>query len=72
MCCLIIHDAKSGIMEMSKLENDICFGIMRRRSAAIRTKKEREQRLNKFSGITGFSRKHAIKALSTKHPPQEG
>ena len=53
-------------MEMSKDEKASYLGIMRRRYAAVRTKKGRGNVLDEFCGMTGRSRKHAIKALSPK------
>ena len=51
---------------MSKDEKASYLGIMRRRYAAVRTKKGRGNVLDEFCGMTGRSRKHAIKALSPK------
>ena len=55
-------------MEMSKEESRAYLGIMRRRYAAVRRKKGRGHVLDEFCGMTGLSRKHAIKALSPKRP----
>jgi hypothetical protein len=54
---------------MSKDEGRAYLGIMRRRYAAVRTKKGRGMVLDEFCGITGLSRKHAIKGLSPKKRP---
>ncbi len=51
---------------MSKDESRAYLGIMRRRYAAVRRKKGRGHVLDEFCGMTGLSRKHAIKALSPK------
>jgi len=56
-------------MEMSKDESRAYLGIMRRRYEAVRRKKGRGHVLDEFCGMTGFSRKHAIKALSPKRVP---
>ncbi len=55
-------------MEMSKEERRAYLGIMRRRYAAVRRKKGRGRVLDEFCGMTGLSRKRAIKALSPKRP----
>lgn len=54
---------------MSREESRSYLGIMRRRYAAVRTKKGRGHVLDEFCGMTGLSRKHAIKALSPKRGP---
>lgn len=51
---------------MSKDEKASYLGIMRRRYAAVRTKRGWGNVLDEFCGMTGLSRKHAIKALSPK------
>ena len=56
-------------MEMSKDESRAYLGIMRRRYEAVRRKKGRGHVLDEFCGMTGLSRKHAIKALSPKRVP---
>ena len=53
---------------MSKEESRAYSGIMRRRYVAVRTKKGRGRVLDEFCGMTGLSRKHAIKSLSPKRP----
>ena len=53
-------------MEMSKEERRAYLGIMRRRYEAVRRKKGRGHVLDEFCGMTGLSRKHAIKALSPR------
>ena len=53
---------------MSKEESLAYLGIMRRRYEAVRRKKGLGQGLDEFCGLTGLSRKHAIKALSPKRP----
>lgn len=54
---------------MSKDESRAYLGIMRRRYAAVRRKKGRGHVLDEFCGMTGLSRKHAIKELSPKKKP---
>ena len=54
---------------MSKEEGRAYLGVMRRRYAAMRTKKARGRVLDEFCGMTGLSRKHAIKALSPRRSP---
>ena len=54
---------------MSKDESRAYLGIMRRRYEAVRRKKGRGHVLDEFCGMTGLSRKHAIKALSPKRVP---
>lgn len=49
---------------MSKEEKCVYLGVMRRRYAWMRRKKARTKVPDEFCGITGLSRKHAIKALS--------
>jgi len=56
-------------MEMSKEEKRAYFGVMRRRYAVMRTKRARASVLDEFCGMTGLTRKHAIKALSPKRRP---
>ncbi len=56
-------------MEMSKEERAAYQGIMRRRYAGARRKKSRGLVLDEYCGMTGLSRKHAIKALSPKRGP---
>lgn len=53
---------------MSRDEGRAYSEIMRRRYAAVRTKKGRGHVLDEYCGMTGLSRKHAIKALSPKRP----
>lgn len=54
---------------MSKEEKAAYQGIMRRRYAGARRKKSRGLVLDEYCGMTGLSRKHAIKALSPKRRP---
>ena len=54
---------------MSKEEKDAYFGVMRRRYAVMRTKRARSRVLDEFCGMTGLTRKHAIKSLSPKRLP---
>ena len=54
---------------MSKEEKRAYFGVMRRRYAVMRTKRARASVLDEFCGMTGLTRKHAIKALSPKRRP---
>ncbi len=56
-------------MEMAKEEKKAYEGIMRRRYAAVRRKKGGGRVLDEFCGMTGLSRKHAIKSLSPKRVP---
>ena len=49
---------------MSKVEKESILSITRRRYSMMRTKKARGRILDDFCGMTGFSRKHAIKVLS--------
>ena len=56
-------------MEMSKEEKKSYFGVMRRRYAMMRTRRARGRVLDEFCGMTGLTRKHAIKALSAKRRP---
>ena len=51
---------------MSKAEKAMYVGVMRRRYAAVRRKKGRGHVLDEFCGMTGLSRKHAIRTLSPK------
>lgn len=53
---------------MSRDEGRAYSEIMRRRYAAVRTKKGRGHVLDEYCGMTGLSRKHAIKSLSPKRP----
>lgn len=53
---------------MSRDESRAYSEIMRRRYAAVRTKKGRGRVLDEYCGVTGLSRKHAIKSLSPKRP----
>ena len=54
---------------MSKEEKAMYVGVMRRRYAWARRKKARGRVLDEFCGMTGLTRKHAIKALSPKKRP---
>lgn len=57
---------KNRVMNMSKVEKDSVLSVTRRRYAMMRTKKARGRLLDDFCATTGFSRKHAIKALSPR------
>jgi hypothetical protein len=54
---------------MSKTEKESVLSVTRRRYAMMRTKKARGRILDEFCSTTGFSRKHAIKALSPGKRP---
>ena len=54
---------------MAKEEKKAYECVMRRRYAAVRRKKGRGRVLDEFCGMTGLSRKHAIKSLSPKRVP---
>ncbi len=54
---------------MSKEEKGSYSGVMRRRYAVMRTKRARGRVLDEFCGMTGLTRKHAIKALSPRRRP---
>ena len=64
--CLKWGDTVKGVMEMSKDERKSYESVMRRRYSAVRLKKGRGRVLDEFCGLTGLSRKHAIKSLSPK------
>lgn len=51
---------------MSKGEKSVYLGVMRRRYSWMRRKKARTKVLDEFCGMTGLSRKRAIKALSPR------
>ena len=51
---------------MSKEEGKAYHMIMRRRYPLLRTKRARGRALDEYCGVTGLSRKHAIKSLSPK------
>lgn len=67
--CLKWGDTVKGVMEMSKDEKKAYECVMRRRYSAVRLKKGRGRVLDEFCGLTGLSRKHAIKSLSPKRAP---
>ena len=67
--CLKWGDTVNGVMEMSKDEKKAYECVMRRRYSAVRLKKGRGRVLDEFCGLTGLSRKHAIKSLSPKRAP---
>ena len=59
-------------MNMSKQEKEVNLAVFRRRHAAMRTVKARGATLDAYCGITGHTRKHAIKTLSPKRKPPGG
>ena len=56
-------------MKMSKEEKKTYVRVMRRRYAAMHTKKARGRVLDDFCGMRELTRKHAIKVLSAKRNP---